>query len=67
MRLGLLVDAACDLPLAFIAQNPIRVMPIPIRIGDRELVDRVVRRPRLRTLHRAAEGEQGVGHVMSSR
>jgi DegV family protein with EDD domain len=39
MRLGLLVDAACDLPLAFIAQNPIRVMPIPIRIGDRELVD----------------------------
>ena len=39
MRLGLLVDAACDLPLAFIAQNAIRVMPIPIRIGDRELVD----------------------------
>jgi DegV family protein with EDD domain len=39
MRLGLLVDAACDLPLAFIAQNRIRVMPIPIRIGDRELVD----------------------------
>ena len=37
MRLGILVDAACDLPRAFIAQNPIRMMPIPIRIGDREL------------------------------
>ena len=39
MRLGILVDAACDLPREFIAQNPIRMMPIPIRIGDRELVD----------------------------
>lgn len=39
MRLGMLVDAACDLPRAFIAQNPIRVLPIPIRVGDRELVD----------------------------
>jgi DegV family protein with EDD domain len=39
MRLGILVDAACDLPREFIAQNPIRVMPIPIRIGDREVVD----------------------------
>lgn len=39
MRLGILVDAACDLPRAFIEQNPIRMMPIPIRIGDRELVD----------------------------
>jgi len=39
VRLGILVDAACDLPLAFIARNPIRVVPIPIRIGDREVVD----------------------------
>jgi len=39
MRLGMLVDAACDLPLPFIAQNSIRVVPIPIRIGDREVVD----------------------------
>ena len=39
MRLGILVDAACDLPRAFIAQNPIRVVPIPIRIGRRERVD----------------------------
>ena len=39
MRLGILVDAACDLPRAFIAQNPIRVMPIPVRVGDRELID----------------------------
>ena len=39
MRLGMLIDAACDLPRAFIAQNPIRVMPIPIRIGGRERVD----------------------------
>lgn len=39
MRLGLLVDAACDLPREFIARNPIRVMPIPIRGGNREQVD----------------------------
>ena len=39
MRLGILVDAACDLPQAFIAQNPIRVMPIPVRVGGRELID----------------------------
>ena len=38
MRLGILVDAACDLPQAFIAQNPIRVMPIPVRVGGRELI-----------------------------
>ena len=39
MRLGILVDAACDLPRAFIAQNAIRVIPIPLRIGGRERVD----------------------------
>ena len=39
MRLGMLIDAACDLPRSFIAQNPIRVMPIPIRVGMRERVD----------------------------
>jgi len=39
MRLGILVDAACDLPRAFIAQNPIRVMPIPVRVGGRDLID----------------------------
>lgn len=39
MRLCMLVDAACDLPLAFIAQNPVRVIPIPLRVGDREMVD----------------------------
>lgn len=39
MRLGMLVDAACDLPREFIARNPIRVMPIPVRVGDHEEVD----------------------------
>ncbi len=39
MRLGLLIDAACDLPREFIARNPIRVIPIPIHVGDHELID----------------------------
>ncbi len=39
MRFGILVDAACDVPGAFIAANPVRVLPIPIRIGSRLIVD----------------------------
>jgi DegV family protein with EDD domain len=39
MRFGVLVDAACDLPRSFVAQNPVRVLPVPIRVADKMLVD----------------------------
>jgi DegV family protein with EDD domain len=39
MRFGMFLDAACDLPAAAIAANPMFVLPIPIRVGDRQLVD----------------------------
>ncbi|MGQ0622085.1 MAG: DegV family protein [Panacagrimonas sp.] len=43
MRLGLVVDSACDLPQDFIDDNHIVVMPITIRLNGREQVD--VREP----------------------
>lgn len=39
MRFGMLVDAACDLSPAFIARNPVHVLPIPIRVADKVVVD----------------------------
>jgi fatty acid-binding protein DegV len=39
MRFGMLVDAACDLPPSFVAQHPVHVLPIPIRVADKGLVD----------------------------
>ncbi len=39
MRFGMFVDAACDVPPAFVAANPVYVLPIPIRVGDKQLVD----------------------------
>ena len=39
MRFGMFVDAACDLPPAFVAKNPVYVLPIPIRVGSRQLID----------------------------
>lgn len=43
MRIGLVVDSACDLPPEFIQQHRIVVMPISILLGKREFVD--VREP----------------------
>lgn len=40
MRIGIVVDAACDLPADFIATHGIEVMPIRVRIGPTELDDR---------------------------
>lgn len=37
--MGLVVDATCDLPEAFLRDNDIRVLPIHIRLGDDLLVD----------------------------
>lgn len=38
-RIGLVVDATCDLPADFIAEKEIAVMPIRVRAGNRRLVD----------------------------
>jgi DegV family protein with EDD domain len=39
MRIGLVVDSACDLPQSFIDDHKIVVMPITIRVGSIEFVD----------------------------
>lgn len=39
MRVGLVVDSACDLPADFIAANRIVVLPITIHLGRSDLVD----------------------------
>ncbi|MEW5890137.1 MAG: DegV family protein [Pseudomonadota bacterium] len=40
MRIGVVVDSACDLPKSFIEENNIVVMPIAVRVGDRVYDDR---------------------------
>lgn len=39
MRIGIVVDSACDLPQDFIRDNDIVVLPITVRIGDAVLAD----------------------------
>ncbi|HKY90513.1 MAG TPA: DegV family protein, partial [Nevskiaceae bacterium] len=39
MRVGLVVDSACDLPADFIAANRIVVLPVTIHLGSSDLVD----------------------------
>ncbi|MNM84861.1 DegV domain-containing protein [compost metagenome] len=39
MRVGLVVDATCDLPPEFLAAHDIRVLPIGIRLGERRIID----------------------------
>jgi DegV family protein with EDD domain len=39
MRFGIFVDAACDLPPSFVRDNPVYVLPVPIRIGERFVID----------------------------
>lgn len=40
MRIGLVVDSACDLPPEFYREHQIVVLPITIHVGDNEFVDR---------------------------
>lgn len=40
MRIGVLVDSACDLPKSFIDEHGIVLMPITLRIGEQLLEDR---------------------------
>lgn len=42
MRIGLVVDASCDLPQDFLLKHRIPVLPIRIRLGEQSLVDRRV-------------------------
>ena len=39
MRVGLAVDSACDLPLAFLEENNIFVLPITVHINGKSYVD----------------------------
>jgi len=39
MRIGIVVDSACDLPSEFIEKNNIVVLPITVRIGEAVLAD----------------------------
>ncbi|HEU0196071.1 MAG TPA: DegV family protein [Nevskiaceae bacterium] len=40
MRVGLVVDSACDLPASFINEHRIEVVPITVHLGERSFVDR---------------------------
>ncbi len=40
MRIGIVVDSACDLPREFLDQHGVVVMPITLRIGDALIEDR---------------------------
>ena len=39
MRIGLVVDSACDLPLEYLQRHEVTVLPITVRIGDAVLAD----------------------------
>ena len=39
MRIGIVVDSACDLPQDYIQQNDIVLLPITVRIGEAVLAD----------------------------
>lgn len=39
MRIGIVVDSACDLPADFIKKNNIVLLPITVRIGEAVLAD----------------------------
>jgi len=39
MRIGLVVDSACDLPGDYFAQHDIHILPITVRIGEATLAD----------------------------
>lgn len=62
MRIGLVVDSACDLPLEYLEANQITVLPITVRIGDAVLADHRDEEATLHFLHtqiaeRGAEAE----------
>ena len=52
MRIGIVVDSACDLPQQFLQENNIIVLPITVRIGEAVLAD-----------HRDEEATLGLLHA----
>jgi len=40
MRIGLVVDSACDLPQDFCRQHKIVILPVTIHVGKEEFIDR---------------------------
>ena len=62
MRIGLVVDSACDLPLDYLKQHDVTVLPITVRIGEAVLADHRDEQATLEFLHahvaeRGAEAE----------
>jgi DegV family protein with EDD domain len=51
MRIGIVVDSACDLPQDFLQQNNIVVLPITVRIGEAVLADHRDEQATLSFLH----------------
>lgn len=51
MRIGLVVDSACDLPLPYLEQHDVTVLPITVRIGDAVLADHRNEEATLEFLH----------------
>lgn len=51
MRIGLVVDSACDLPKEFLDSHNIALLPITVRIGDAEQIDYRDQRATLNFLH----------------
>ena len=39
MRMGLTIDASCDLPQAFLQEHRITVMPVTIKVDDETFTD----------------------------
>lgn len=39
MRIGIVVDSACDLPQSFIEENKITILPITLNLDGRQMVD----------------------------
>lgn len=40
MRIGIVIDSACDLPQDFIREHGLVILPISVRIGEQTVVDR---------------------------
>ena len=60
MRIGLVVDSACDLPGDYLRRNDITILPISVRIGDEFREDQRDERVTLDFLH-SHVAEQGAG------
>lgn len=39
MRIGIVVDSACDVPADFIEQEDITILPVTVQIGNAVLAD----------------------------